>query len=98
MRSLTKLDSKFIGKLESHKIINLEAITGGAVEVTCGVTYIMCGKTFEARDYKDKINYHIDKKKGIVYDGLPYDYELLKPLNNADVPDGYSDILNTYSM
>lgn len=77
MRRLEKIDGKLFESLKSSVIVNLNTIKGGEVTQTKGSTKVACGKSWITKDFTDKLNYHMDPKLGIVYDGDPYDFQLV---------------------
>lgn len=82
MKRLEKIDGKLFESLKSSEIVNLNTLKGGEVTQTQGTTKVACGKSWETRKFTDKRNYHIDPKNGVVYDGDPYEFQLVMFTNN----------------
>jgi len=82
MKILEKIDGKLFESLKSNEIVGLNTIKGGEVTQTKGTTKVACGKSWITKNFTDKQNYHLDSKKGIIYDGDPYDFQLEMLINN----------------
>ncbi len=82
MRRLEKIDGKLFESLKSSVIVNLNTIKGAEIQQTQGTTKVACGKSWITKNFTDKQNYHLDPKKGVVYDGEPYGFQLEMFINN----------------
>lgn len=76
MKKLEKIDGELFESLKLNEIKNLSTLKGGDVMVTKGTTQVACGNTYYSRSFTDKRNYHMDEKKGQVFDGDPYEFKL----------------------